>query len=136
MSSPQRICLRHDGEKDSMGLSPCYILLFYRQCILFNPLQGCKTFVKFTTGFDLRPSPAAIIVMTPSGSSKEIWRARPALLSLWLRLLRSSPDDVHQTLPHVVHAYYRLRSFALSGAFLIPPALPVVAEFFKRLICF
>jgi hypothetical protein len=45
-----------------------------------QPLQGCKPFVNFTTGFGLRPAPAAIIVMTHSGSGKEKWRARPALL--------------------------------------------------------
>jgi hypothetical protein len=35
-----------------------------------QPLQGCKSFVNFTTGFGLRPPPAAIIVMTPSGSGE------------------------------------------------------------------
>ncbi|MCK4628885.1 MAG: hypothetical protein KAT56_07765, partial [Sedimentisphaerales bacterium] len=44
-----------------------------------QPLWGCKTFVNFTTGFGLRPIPAAIIVMTPSGSGKEKWRARTGL---------------------------------------------------------
>jgi len=36
-----------------------------------QPLQGCKSFENLTTGFGLRPAPAAIIVMTPSGSGKE-----------------------------------------------------------------
>jgi hypothetical protein len=35
-----------------------------------QPLRGCKFFVNFTTGFGLRPAPAAIIVMTPPGSGK------------------------------------------------------------------
>ena len=35
-----------------------------------QPLQGCKSFADFTTGSGLRPSPAAIIVMTPSGSGE------------------------------------------------------------------
>jgi len=41
--------------------------------ILFNP-YGVVNFLlsaDFTTGFGLRPTPAAIIVMTPSGSGKE-----------------------------------------------------------------
>jgi len=43
----------------------------YHQGILFNP-YGVVTLLRiFTTGFGLRPAPAAIIVMTPPGSDKK-----------------------------------------------------------------
>ena len=35
-----------------------------------QPLGGCKSFIDFTTGFGLQPTPAAIIVATPIGSGE------------------------------------------------------------------
>lgn len=52
-------------------------LPFYRQGILFNPFyRVVNLYIVFTTGFGLRPPPAAIIVMTPLGSGKEKLRER------------------------------------------------------------
>ncbi len=63
------------GERQH-GLKPIIRFVILRSGYFVQPLRGCKSFVDFTTGFGLRPPPAAIIVMTPSGSGKEKLRER------------------------------------------------------------
>ena len=46
------------------------LLFLYCDGVLFNP-TGLKFSLHFTTGFGLRPSPVAIIVMTPLGSGSK-----------------------------------------------------------------
>jgi len=43
---------------------------------LFNPYRVVNLYIDFTTGFGLRPSPAAIVVMTPAGSGNVKSRER------------------------------------------------------------
>ena len=74
------------GETPAVLLSmPARRQRYYYQCrrdasgtILFNPYGVVNLYIDFTTGFGLRPSPAAIIVMTPAGSGEiKLRRAKP-----------------------------------------------------------
>ena len=47
-----------------------YLTVILSSEYFVQPLWGCNSFANFTTGFGLRPAPAAIIVMTPLGSGK------------------------------------------------------------------
>ena len=47
-----------------------------RQGILFNPYRVVNLYIDFTMGFGLRPTPAAIIVMTLWGLVREKTRER------------------------------------------------------------
>jgi len=66
----------HRGPARQHGLKSIFVTVILPSWYFVQPLQGCKFFMNFTTGFGLWPTPAAIIVMTPPGSGEEKLRER------------------------------------------------------------